>query len=104
MSKEIKSEMAAPPEGYLTKSELAARCRRTPRTIEVWMARGYLPFIKLGRSVLFNWPDVQRHWTERHRVLRRGRDGIVHSAKSMEPARPHLTTKKAINAHKNHEQ
>jgi hypothetical protein len=70
--------MATAPDGYITKRELAVRCHRTPRTIEIWMKLGYLPFIKLGHSVLFNWHDVERHLAEHHRVLRRGREGIVH--------------------------
>jgi hypothetical protein len=42
----------------LTKSEVAARLHKTPRCIELWMRRGYLPYIKIRRSVLFHWPDV----------------------------------------------
>src|SRR5579862_8125529 len=32
---------------YLTKPELAARLRKTPRTIELWAAQGLIPRIKL---------------------------------------------------------
>jgi hypothetical protein len=42
----------------LTKQEVAARLRRTPRCIELWMRKRYLPYIKIGRSVYFRWSDV----------------------------------------------
>ena len=46
-------------ENFLTKQELAPRLRKTPRTIEQWTKRGILPAMKIGRSVLYSWPDVQ---------------------------------------------
>jgi hypothetical protein len=51
----------------ITKKELARRLHKTPRCIELWMRRRYLPYIKLGRSVLFNWPDVLKA-LERFRI------------------------------------
>ena len=42
----------------ITKKELAARLHKSSRCIELWMKRRYLPYIKVGRSVLFSWPDV----------------------------------------------
>jgi hypothetical protein len=51
----------------ITKKELAKRLHKTPRCIELWMRRRYLPYIKLGRSVLFNWPDVVKA-LERFRI------------------------------------
>ena len=42
----------------ITKKELALRLRKSPRCIELWMRRRYLPYMKVGRSVLFSWPDV----------------------------------------------
>ena len=58
-------------DGYLTKPEMARRLRRTARTIEAWMRKGYLPFIKIGRSVLFHAPTVERHLKDNHQVIRR---------------------------------
>ena len=49
----------APAEHFLTKQELAPLLRKTPRTIEQWTRRGILPAMKIGRSVLYSWPDVQ---------------------------------------------
>jgi hypothetical protein len=51
----------------ITKKELAARLHKTPRCIELWMRRRYLPYIKVGRSVLFHWPDVLKA-LERFRI------------------------------------
>ena len=42
----------------LTKRELAARLKKTPRCIEQWMHKGYLPYIKIGHTVLFRWKSV----------------------------------------------
>jgi hypothetical protein len=49
---------------YLTKVELARKLRRSTRTIDTWTRNGYLPVIKMARSVLFHWPTVQRHIAE----------------------------------------
>ena len=42
----------------MTKRELSLRLKKTPRCIETWMKRRYLPYIKIGHSVFFRWPDV----------------------------------------------
>lgn len=42
----------------LTKAQLAERLHKSPRCIEVWMRRRYVPYVKIGHSVLFHWPDV----------------------------------------------
>ena len=43
--------------GYMVKAEVAALLRKTPKTVERWMARGIIPYIKIGKgkraSVLF---------------------------------------------------
>jgi excisionase family DNA binding protein len=45
-------------EGLLTKQELAKRLRRSPRTVDAWMREGRLPYLKVSKSVLFDWGDV----------------------------------------------
>ena len=61
-----------PGEGYLRKNEVAARLRQTTKTIERWMAKGIIPYIKLGvgrrATVLFRWADIQTHLDARFRV------------------------------------
>ena len=42
----------------LTKRELAARLKKSPRCIEQWMRRRYLPYIKIAHTVRFRWRDV----------------------------------------------
>jgi excisionase family DNA binding protein len=58
-------------DGFLTKDEIARRCHRTTRTIETWMQSGFLPYFKIGKSVLFDWQAVQQHLRENHQVLKR---------------------------------
>lgn len=60
--------LASPdPSDLLTKREVAARLRRTPRCIELWMRKRYLPYIKIGRSVYFRWADISTA-LDRYRV------------------------------------
>jgi hypothetical protein len=42
----------------LTKIQIAQRLQKTTRCVDSWMKRGYLPYFKVGRSVLFRWADV----------------------------------------------
>jgi excisionase family DNA binding protein len=44
----------------LTIKELAARFRVSGRTIQNWMRRGYLPYLRIGRNVRFRWSEVDR--------------------------------------------
>jgi excisionase family DNA binding protein len=45
-------------DGLLNKWEVAAKLRIGKRTVDHWMRQGRLPFIKLGKTVRFRWPDV----------------------------------------------
>lgn len=45
-------------DGLLSKKEVAARLRISPRTLEVWMRKKRVPFLKIAKSVRFRWPDV----------------------------------------------
>jgi hypothetical protein len=42
----------------LVKRELAKKIKRSPRTVDLWMRQGKLPYLKIGKTVLFRWPDV----------------------------------------------
>ena len=55
-------------EALLTKRQLAPRIQKSPRTIDNWMKEGRLPFLKVGRTVLFSWPDVLASLKERYGV------------------------------------
>jgi len=38
---------------------------KTARTVEQWMRRGIIPYLKIGKgrraTVLFKWPDIESH-------------------------------------------
>ena len=66
MKTESNEALARPAgERYLSKPEVAARLGMTARTIEHWMARGIIPYLKIGRgrraTVLFKWADIEAH-------------------------------------------
>ena len=44
--------------GLLTKPEVAIKLRRSRRTVDLWMRQKKIPYFKVGRTVLFRWPDV----------------------------------------------
>jgi len=45
-------------DALLEKPELAKNLRRSVRTVDAWMKQGKLPYLKIGKSVLFRWQDV----------------------------------------------
>ena len=45
-------------DGLLTKRELANKLRVSTRTVDEYMRRGRVCFVKLGKTVRFRWPDV----------------------------------------------
>lgn len=47
------------PEAFIDKAEVARRLGKTPRTVESWVKKGQLPCVKINRSVLFKWADVE---------------------------------------------
>lgn len=57
----------------LTKTEVAAYAQCTTRCIDNWMKLGYLPYLKIGRTVRFKASDVDTYLIENFRVARRGR-------------------------------
>ena len=66
----LPSETALVADGYITKQEVARRLNKSVRTIENWQKAGYIPFIKAGHSVLFQWGDIQAHLQRNFRVCR----------------------------------
>jgi excisionase family DNA binding protein len=45
-------------EGLLTKFDIAERLKVAPRTVDSWMKKGKIPFLKIGKSCRYRWPDV----------------------------------------------
>jgi excisionase family DNA binding protein len=60
-------------EPFIDKAEVAKRLGKKPRTVDIWMKRGLLPFYKIGHSVMFRWSEVQDHLARTCKVCRRGR-------------------------------
>jgi len=57
----------------LTKAEVAAYAQCTPRCVDNWMKRGFLPYFKIGRVVRFKLADVEASLDGHFRVARRAR-------------------------------
>jgi predicted site-specific integrase-resolvase len=45
-------------DGLLTKRGLAPKLQISPRTLSYWMRRGWVPYIKIGKTVRFRLEDV----------------------------------------------
>jgi excisionase family DNA binding protein len=56
----------------LRKSDVAARCGVSPRTVDQWVIDESISYMKLGKSVRFSPEDVERFIAER-RIAKRGR-------------------------------
>jgi excisionase family DNA binding protein len=61
--------MRSESERLLTKEEVAVICHVTTRSVENWMARGALQYMKIGRSVRFRLRDVEVHVASFYRGL-----------------------------------
>jgi excisionase family DNA binding protein len=47
-------------DGLLSKKEVAARLRISPRTLDQWMRKKRIPFLKIGKTVRFRFSAVMR--------------------------------------------
>ena len=52
----------------LEKPATAERLKISTRTLDQWMRAGRVPFLKIGKTVRFRWPDVLAHLTQNCRV------------------------------------
>ena len=52
----------------LEKPETAKRLKISTRTLDQWMRGGRIPFLKIGKTVRFRWPDVVAHLQDTCRV------------------------------------
>jgi excisionase family DNA binding protein len=59
------TRIPSPADSFISKTEVARRLGKTARTIEHWMKRGVIPYLKLGKgrraTVLFKWADIEAH-------------------------------------------
>ncbi len=60
MSANATKEMETQHEDYISKEELVHRLNKPLRTINYWMWRGWLPYYKIGRVVMFKWSEVEQ--------------------------------------------
>lgn len=67
-----REQQAAVVDEFLTKKELAARCKVSVRTIEQWQYDGHIPYVRVAGVLLFHWPAVVQALTEKFTVQRRG--------------------------------
>lgn len=51
----------ASPDEMLEKPETANRLKVSKRTLDAWMRGGLVPYLKIGKTVRFRWPDVVAH-------------------------------------------
>jgi excisionase family DNA binding protein len=58
----------------ISTKEAAAMLGVSPLTLEVWKARKYIPFIRLGRRTLYDPHDLAA-WVEKNKVQARSRRG-----------------------------
>jgi excisionase family DNA binding protein len=72
MTTNANSTEEKPVEGFITKTELARRLKKTTRTVDNWMSSGVLPYYKIGRSVNFKWSEVETHLAQTCKVCRLG--------------------------------
>jgi predicted site-specific integrase-resolvase len=55
-------------DGLLTKRALAAKLHIAPRTLDAWMKKGHVPYLKVKKSVRFVFADVLKKLNEQYRV------------------------------------
>ena len=59
------NSQSRPTDCFISKAEVAARLGKTARTVEQWMQRGVIPYIKIGKgrraTVLFKWADIEAY-------------------------------------------
>ena len=53
--------------GFIDEKQLLARLPVSRGTLANWKANGILPFIKIGRRCLYDWPSVQGALLRRQR-------------------------------------
>lgn len=74
----------------MTKRELAGYFGITDRTVEEWMRRRYIPYIKIGQTVRFRVATVLRYVDEKY-VVPAGQRGRVRSRSTPAGKQSNLT-------------
>ena len=63
-----RGENARTNQQYATKADVARMFQVTVRTIDSWIARGLVPFRKIGRTVRFSLDEIEQFHRENYRV------------------------------------
>jgi excisionase family DNA binding protein len=63
-------------DGYISKSQLAARMQVSVRTVESWMQQQKVPFKRIGRTIRFDWSDVRDHLSRQSGVASQTRNHL----------------------------
>jgi excisionase family DNA binding protein len=66
LNKQVASTVIEAAERMLTKPEMAQLVRRKEKTIERWMQAGRLPYLRVGRTILFPLREVMSHLKEKY--------------------------------------
>ena len=53
--------------GFIDEKQLLAKLPISRRTLGNWKAKGFLPYIKIGRRCLYDWASVQGALLRRQR-------------------------------------
>jgi excisionase family DNA binding protein len=59
-------DTAPPVKRFLTKAQVAELFQIELRTLDSWMHKGFLPYLKIGRTVRFTMTDIEAH-IQQHR-------------------------------------
>jgi excisionase family DNA binding protein len=59
------SSSGASDDTLLTKFGLAPKLNVSKRTVDAYMKKGWLPYIRLGKTIRFRWGDVLEKLNER---------------------------------------
>jgi excisionase family DNA binding protein len=71
----------------MTKKEIAVLFGITERTVEIWMRRRYVPYLKIGQSVRFRVSTVLQYVEEKYMVRAQDRSRPRSSALQVSPSR-----------------
>jgi hypothetical protein len=55
----MRNTLPAANEGFLDEKRILARVPVSKRTWAEWKAKGLIPYVKLGRRCLYDWPTVR---------------------------------------------
>ncbi|MEO7168400.1 MAG: helix-turn-helix domain-containing protein [Chthoniobacterales bacterium] len=58
MAKNIEQSIDRASDGLLTKRELATKLKVSVRTLDDWMRRGRIAYLKIGKSCRYRYSDV----------------------------------------------